>query len=195
MILLALFTASCATIASNGGNQAMTFDSTPSGAIVRVNGEILGETPLTMSIRGKEGQILSFEKSGYRTYQTRMDTSTNLWFWGNIICCGALGSTTDYFSGAMFEYKPNQYMISLTPEGGEALKSSNHKLQDYVVLNWDVLREQLSAGKGEQLDGLAALAGKSSFSAAEVKQLLSMSKIYNALEFAQGFERNFVANP
>jgi len=194
LILSAFFLASCATIATNGGNYKMTFDSTPSGALVRVNGELLGETPLTLNLKGKQDQILTFEKPGYRIYQTRMDTSINLWIWGNIVCCGVLGSTTDHFSGAMYEYSPNQYLISLTPEGGEVLKSGDQKLQDYVVLNWDALREQLSAGKGEQLDGLAAFAGKPSFTAPEVKQLLSMSKIYNPLEFVQGFDRNFAGS-
>ena len=102
LILFMLFTASisgCSTLLSDK-SQIVTFQSTPTGATVSVNGTKIGVTPITTLIEKKSGQILTISKEGYKTFSTAMTTTIDAWFWVNILNTG-IGSITDLVTGEM----------------------------------------------------------------------------------------------
>lgn len=150
------FITGCATIVS-GTTQQVTFQSTPEGATVKLNGRPLGKTPLTIQLDREDGQILTIEKEGYKTFSTSMDTRLEPWFWGNIITGGLIGSTTDGMSGAINEYSPGQYIVTLESEqltqAGQPLHMAEHdRIKRFLFLNYTKLRSELSVGSGEVVD-------------------------------------------
>lgn len=139
----------CATIVS-GRDQEVTFQSTPDGATVKVNGRPLGKTPLTINIKRAEGQTLTFEREGYKPMTTELTTSLEPWFWGNLIfgLDGLFSSTTDKVTGAMDEYSPSQYFVSLTPTGSsDGMLSEIQQVKRYVVVNFEELKKDASTGE------------------------------------------------
>lgn len=71
IVIAALATASCASIAyrapdlRGGATQQVEITSEPSGALVRVDGVVAGETPTRITVRRKDAaEVLSFEKDG-----------------------------------------------------------------------------------------------------------------------------------
>ncbi len=131
----------CATIVS-GTKQTVSFQSQPEGATVTVDGEVMGKTPVTVSIKKQENPMLTFEKEGYQPIKTNMSTSLNGWFWGNIVIGGFFGSTTDAVSGSMHEYAPDSYFVTLTPLEGTDVGQQD-KVKAYVIANNIEIREAL----------------------------------------------------
>ena len=88
-------------------------------------------------------------------------TSMDGWFWGNIIIGGLFGSTTDAVSGAVNKYSPDQYFVTLTPEGNErGVLDLSQEVQKYVVLNYDELKLAVASNapsENEEFQGLAEL--------------------------------------
>lgn len=100
-----------ATIIS-GTNQTLSFQSEPPGATVYLDGQVIGTTPVSVSVRKNQKQSFMVEKQGYQTVTRDITKSYDpvallSIFWDL--------STTDLISGAAFEYEPNSYFIKLTP--------------------------------------------------------------------------------
>jgi len=148
----------CATIVS-GTTQQITFQSTPDGAVVRLNGRELGKTPLTLMLEKKDPQLFTVEKEGFKTYEGSMSTSLDPMFWGNIIFGGVIGSTTDSASGAMHQYAPDQYMVTLEPMATSQLNTFIHlskreQARSFLFQNYENIKSDLSKNSGEYIDAL-----------------------------------------
>lgn len=155
---LALVIAGCASIIT-GTEQSVTFNSEPEGATVIVAGKIYGKTPLTTKIPKDKNMVLSFEKDGYKPFTTQLSTTLQGWFWGNIVIGGLLGSTTDSASGAMHQYTPDQYFITLVPDKafGAVHASNSRRIKELFVTMGSDIRVQLATGGGEVLDQVISL--------------------------------------
>lgn len=156
-----LLSGACASIAS-GNHQEVSFTSNPEGATVTVGGRVLGKAPLTASLKKEKGQILSFEKDGYKPLTMSLDTRINGWFWGNIVIGGLIGSTTDAVNGSVYEYSPTQYMVTLEPAGtsrleGPLAKSQAQKVKEFIVVDYSNILNDLRAGKGPHLSSLLTM--------------------------------------
>jgi len=112
----------CATIV-DGRTQEVTFQTSPEGATVSVDGRIMGRTPLTVRLDRKGHQSALITKPGYRTETRRLTSLVNGWFWGNIPLGIIPGMLVDSFSGAVNELYPSQYFVTLGLQHmlGEAL--------------------------------------------------------------------------
>lgn len=151
----------CASIIS-GRSQQLSFSSNPQGATVKVNGKIIGSTPISSTLPKKSGQLLVFEKEGYKPLSMQLETHLDPWFWGNIVLGGFVGSTTDGISGAVNEYSPNQYMISLEQErttkvDASVVQPDKEKVVDFIVSGYRELSKDIQAGSGEYLLSLYSL--------------------------------------
>ncbi len=147
----------CASIVS-GRDQTLTFNSEPDGATVTVAGRTVGKTPLSVQINKGKQQSLTFEKEGYKTYTTQLSTTMDSWFWGNILIGGVLGSTTDGMSGAINEFSPDQYFVTLTPNNGHGLSTSkSRKIKELIIAFGDDIRRELVSGGGESTDAILAV--------------------------------------
>ena len=175
ILVLAMGTSGCATIL-DGSSQPLTFNSSPNGARIYVNGMELGTTPLTMAVKRSKTTMILAKKDGYEDQQLALQTKTNFTFWGNIISGGFVGSTTDYFSDAMIEYSPNMYYITLNPipllqsnNGGisvdrgartriehESIRTER-QVRSFILRNHAYLTTDISRGQGEYLSSLYAM--------------------------------------
>lgn len=180
----------CASIIT-GTSQEVTFNSNPDEATVLVSGRVIGKTPVTTSIKKQSGQSLVFEKEGYKPLTMQLETHLNPWFWGNIVLGGFIGSTTDGLSGAVHEYSPNQYMVTLQPAGTGSLEtqtaiSERQKRRDYIVTNYDRLIDDLQKGAGEHLTSLLSLLNVSANQTeSAIKRIRALSEAYpGIIEFA-----------
>ena len=148
---------SCSTIVS-GRSQEVTFSSEPKGVEVLVAGKSYGITPITVNLERKSGQVITFQKDGYNTQTRSLETTINTYFWGNIILGGFIGSTTDAITGSMHEYKPNSYYITLTQDSSTSSNSISNSeisaIKEFIVINYNVLIEDISKGKGNNLEAL-----------------------------------------
>lgn len=98
----------------DGETQTVSFTSSPNGANVFLNGNKLGVTPLTIDVPRESGsKILKIEKDGYQSREVIMQSEVNSKFFINIFIGGVFGSSTDYATKAMFQYKPNSYFVEL----------------------------------------------------------------------------------
>jgi len=106
---LLIICTSCATVFS-GTTQSINFESSPSGATVFLDGERVGSTPLTLTLKKKKYSSLRVELEGYNTISRQLDKEFDLItllsiFWD-------LG-TTDLVTGAAYKYANNSYFVEL----------------------------------------------------------------------------------
>ena len=154
---LSILSSGCASIVT-GTDQKVTFDSEPDGATVSVSGRVLGKTPVTASVDKDKNQSFSFEKDGFKTHTAQLSTSTTPWFFGNIVFGGLPGSTTDSVSGAIYEFSPDQYFITLTPDTPTGVSSSApRRIKEIIIAFSGEFRKQLAAGGGEYVETVLSL--------------------------------------
>jgi hypothetical protein len=110
LVSILLF-ASCATVIK-GTSQNITFETSPKGAKVFLDGKLVGTTPFSMAVSKSKYKSFRVELEGYSTIQRDMAKSYDLvallnifWDW----------STTDLLTGAAFEYAENAYFVELQP--------------------------------------------------------------------------------
>lgn len=106
---------SCSSIIK-GTSQAVTFNSSPTGADVFVDGINMGQTPVTLKLKKNTYETIMIKKKGYqaatRPLNKEYDALTLLnVFWDS--------STTDLISGAAYEYEPNSYNFTLVKKSEE----------------------------------------------------------------------------
>lgn len=179
MIGLALMVAGCASIVS-GTTQRVTFQSIPDEALVTLdelvsnmqkrNGlrfiksaaRVMGKTPFTGQLEREDERSVTFSKDGYQSVTVKLTTVTNGAFWGNILSGGIPGSSTDTVSGAIHEYEPSHYMVSLVPLQSSAIEaptlySQRDKVRAFVLMRYASIMADLSTGTGEDLSALLTL--------------------------------------
>jgi hypothetical protein len=139
--------------------------------------KVVGKTPLSVEIDKAQHQTLTFEKEGYKTYTTQLSRKLDNWFWGNILIGDLIGSTTDGVSGAMYEYSPDQYFVTLTPDNNYGIPTSqSRKAKEFTMAYINEIRLELAAGGGEHTDTLLTMLGvEESQKATAIKALKKLS--------------------
>ena len=151
----------CASIVS-GSKQEVSFQSTPDNATVTVGGRVLGKTPMAMQLDKKSGQMVVFNKDGYKPAVADLTTDVDPWFFGNIILGGFIGSTVDGLSGAIHKYAPNQYHVTLEKADAsiydkETGKEQQVKIKEFIILRHAPLMADIQKGGGENSAALFTL--------------------------------------
>ncbi len=94
-----------------GTSQAITINSEPEDAKVYVDGQLMGKTPLSVSMKKSlSSHEIRVQKDGYNDVTRIIEKSYDPVAILNIVWDL---STTDMLTGAAFEYAPNHYMIQL----------------------------------------------------------------------------------
>ena len=159
----------CATIMS-GSKQTITVKSNVQDAEISIinlekketdkDREILvGKTPFIGEVPRLSKGKLVVKKSGYKTVEVEMKTQTNMVFLGNILTGGTTGTSTDFSSGAIRKYAPNEFLANLEPLSTLELENFKKEsaLRVFAVMNFDRIGSDISAGKGEYLEALYSL--------------------------------------
>jgi hypothetical protein len=189
----------CASI-MEGKTQSVSFNSEPAGAQILINGLPMAVTPATITIKKSEydNANVLFKKEGYQDQQATLHTKVTGWFWGNIITGGLLGSGTDAISGAMWEYSPDKYFVTMPPVkasiGETARLDCENRVRIYILFSHEHLVSDLARGGGEHLSSLCALLGldkaQQEETIFELRMLATISN--NAPAFAEAVLKVFV---
>ncbi|HJT22730.1 MAG TPA: hypothetical protein VJ746_19815 [Nitrospira sp.] len=198
LLALPLTLVSCATI-TDGSTQEVSFQSSPEGVRVTLIKRVrdssadnvfkderldLGQTPFVIPLDRAENQMIEFSKDGYKKVSMKLTTMLNGWFWGNLVLGGPFGSTTDSTSGAMYEYSPSQYFVTLNPEAPltvetAALKSQRDKAKEFIIRRFNYLITDLSKGGGEDLRATFGLLKVNADQEADAqRKMRALSEVY-----------------
>ena len=124
LILSSFLLFSCGTI-MHGSSQEVAISSNPSDAQVTIDGNVIGNTPLTKSLSRKDKHSVKIDLEGYHTYETTILRKTSGWVWGNIVFGGLIGLAVDAISGGIYKLSPEQMQAELR-EGGTVAKVSDN---------------------------------------------------------------------
>lgn len=125
ILLLALFTSSCASILSDS-KYPLTITTQPTGANVTVSNhkgiEIFkGVSPATVSLEAGAGFFkrasyqVSVTKTGYETQMVPVHFKVDGWYWGNLLLGGVIGMLIiDPATGAMYKIDSEYMAITLS---------------------------------------------------------------------------------
>lgn len=130
---LAILLSGCATII-HGSNQEIAFSSNPSASQVMIDGQMMGETPVTLALSRKERHTVRFDLDGYQPYEMQLSRSVDGWIAGNIIFGGLIGLVVDAATGAMYKLSPEQVQADLMTAGTASIDASGDHLHIAVVL-------------------------------------------------------------
>ncbi|BAV34238.1 hypothetical protein SCL_1947 [Sulfuricaulis limicola] len=109
---VAALSTGCASIIK-GTDQVLTINSEPDGALVSIDGISIGVTPLSTKVKKNSASVITIKKDGYKVQTMPLDKKydgvalLNI-FWDL--------STTDFVTGAAYEYVPNTFHFQLKKE-------------------------------------------------------------------------------
>lgn len=162
LILIFYFTLSgCATIFKKT-NDEIKFTSNIPNIKVFIDGQFLGETPLsvtlTRSLISGQKNIARFVKEGYQTQEFKMKkefetiailNTTSITSWA-----------VDALTGAMIKYSPTEYHVQMLEDGKQA---DSHEFQrkkriyQFALLNYVNIKIDIIKGGGEYLSALTSM--------------------------------------
>ena len=110
----ALLLSSCATILT-GSNDDISFNSTPNGAKILINGAEVGKTPAVVSVKrpGNKTTNVTFQLKGYEDRTFALQSTFNI-----ASCCNGSNLISwgiDFVTGALFKYDKTNYSMDLEP--------------------------------------------------------------------------------
>lgn len=127
---LSILMSGCASIVSDS-QYPVSISSSPAGANFEVRnraGVVLhsGSTPSSVSLKSGAGYFkgeeytITFRKEGFADQQTKLNSSLDGWYWGNIIFGGLIGMLAiDPATGAMYKL-PEDTAATLAPVTADA---------------------------------------------------------------------------
>lgn len=148
----------CGTLFS-GTSEELSFTTEPKDASIYLNERHLGRGQITMEVSRSMlngAPTVRVEREGYKTQEFRLQTRFNSTSILNLT--SGPSWTTDFVTGGMFEYAPNQYHIQLIKQGAAAL-DTEQQISRLVLINSDAFRRELALGHGELIESVTALAG------------------------------------
>ncbi len=117
------FLAGCASIVK-GTTQAIPVTTSPTGATVKLDGNVIGQTPTNVEAKRKGDHLLTFEKEGYQPESVAITRNIGGAVFGNIIAGGLVGWGVDAISGAQYNLSPKTVSLTLRPVvAGEKLST------------------------------------------------------------------------
>lgn len=127
---------SCATII-HGTSQDVGVSSSPSGAVVKVDNEKRGETPVVTELSRDENHTIKIKMDGYQTYETTVTSGVSGWVVGNILFGGLIGLAVDAITGGMYKLTPEQIEANLDRANKDVADLGEDDMYIFVVLKPD----------------------------------------------------------
>lgn len=112
LVAYAFLAGGCASIVK-GTTQSIPVASSPSGADVKLDGNKVGQTPLTVEVKRKTDHLLTIEKAGYQVESVAITRNIGGAVFGNILAGGLVGWGVDAVSGAQYNLSPATVSVTL----------------------------------------------------------------------------------
>jgi hypothetical protein len=130
LCILALSTG-CATIVK-GTSQKIPMASDPVAADIIVDGQMVGQTPMTVSLKRKTDHLVSVQKTGYQPKSVAIVKDVGGAVWGNIIAGGLIGWGVDAASGAQYNLIPSTVSLKLDPVVAGGAPTTRSDQEEFV---------------------------------------------------------------
>ena len=113
-VALCLMCVSCATM-FDGDTSAVLVDSTPSDAIVKVDGYPMGKTPVTLNLDSGNSHTIEISKDGYKPESVLVKKSVK-WGWQilDLFTTGVIGNVVDLVTPNGYKLSPESVYVELT---------------------------------------------------------------------------------
>jgi hypothetical protein len=108
------FSCGCASIVK-GTTQAIPVSSDPTGADVKIDGNKVGQTPVSVEAKRKNDHLITIEKAGYQPESVGITRNIGGAVYGNILAGGLVGWGVDSISGAEYNLSPKTINLTLKP--------------------------------------------------------------------------------
>lgn len=132
----------CATII-HGTRQSVAISSNPSKAVVTIDGQERGSTPLTVDLKRNDTHSVKIELDGYLPYELNLNKKVDGWIAGNIIFGGLIGLAVDAITGGMYKLSPDEIMAELKTSNNTAQVSKKDNIVVFVTMTpnpeWDMI--------------------------------------------------------
>lgn len=102
---IVIFVASCSTI-FNGSLSNVDVVSSPTNAMIYVNGQKIGPTPALLKLRRGEVHVIEIKMDGHQPFRVVTQKRLTGWFWGNLITGGLVGMAVDLITGNAYDVEP-----------------------------------------------------------------------------------------
>jgi hypothetical protein len=114
----------CATVMTGQGpDQTIRFNSNPTGALVILNGEEIGQTPLRTDVMRDFDHHVRIEREGYVPVERELRSRLNPWMLGNILIFPPVGTViglaVDIVSEAHRMVHPRRVAVTLRQREGD----------------------------------------------------------------------------
>jgi hypothetical protein len=138
LILLPLLSAfGCATI-MHGSSQDLSVASTPTSAVVSIDNQDAGHTPVMRSLKRGDPHTVKVSMPGYMPYEVILTKNVSGWVIGNILFGGLIGLAVDAITGGLYYLTPEQVQTALVQQQQAAPRiSQNNGVYLMVTLQPD----------------------------------------------------------
>lgn len=141
MVVAVVLVSGCATVV-NTTMQDVEISSTPANAKVYVDGQLVGQAPLSHKLLRKENHTVRLELEGYNDHEMTLERSVSGWVWGNIVIGGLIGLVVDSVSGGIYKLTPGQVEAEMEPTAATGMLN-DQQLSIAVVLHADPSWEKI----------------------------------------------------
>jgi hypothetical protein len=124
LVLMSLAFTNCATII-HGSRQNVSISSNPSKAVVVIDNDNRGVTPVTVRLSRKDHHTIHINLEGYLPYETKLTSKVDGWIAGNIVFGGLIGLAIDAASGSMYRLTPDQIQAELRNQSASVVKDQD----------------------------------------------------------------------
>ncbi len=121
VLIGSVLASACASII-HGTHQDVGISSSPTNAAVKVDGNIVGNTPVNAKLTRKDRHIISIEMPGYQPYETTFTRGVSGWVWGNIAFGGLIGLAVDAIDGGMYQLTPEQIHAEMRSQNASVMR-------------------------------------------------------------------------
>lgn len=161
LVAAQVVTAGCATIFT-GTTDVLTFDANVTGVRLTVDGQYLGELPITLPMSrnfvGGRQFVAKFERGGYQTQEFLLKREFNAVAILDVTSIPTSGGV-DVLTGALMKFSPRDYHVVMLPSGASARSTEfqrSLRARHYALGSFRRVQADLARGGGEHLDALAA---------------------------------------
>ena len=172
LTLMTLILTSCASI-KTGNQKFLEINSSPEGAEVWLNDELVCQTPCRYDVTGSRNEIfrLALTMDGYRIYERKLEPKTHEAVKADLILCllPPVGMTMlgiDYYTGSLWTYNDVNAVlerkIDLSPRKlPDIIRPLTPETENYIRNNFNRLKEEAFANTSsqERIRTLASMAG------------------------------------
>lgn len=103
MLVTSIFFSSCATVfRGTNPHKSIPINSEPSNATVKINGKVVGQTPLNYELKNRKSKFVQISKDGYEEYNANIESKLNpIWTGISVVGGVFIFSAIDFVNGSV----------------------------------------------------------------------------------------------